>query len=689
MAAAAVPLSPGTVPRPMLPPRRARSAPRRNSGGEIYRTDIEGLRGIAVLLVVLYHCGLGGFSGGFIGVDVFFVLSGYLITGLLLSEITSSDRIDLLRFYARRARRLLPASALVLWVTLLVSALILSPPELEGAGRAGRATALYLSNMFFALNAADYFAPNVALNPMLHTWSLAVEEQFYLFWPLLILLGLRWRHSVRMLTLLLAAMTVVSLAMGIWLTTHSGTRGFYWLPARAWEFGIGGLAVLLPAGALGIPSRRWRGLAWLGVLVMLGSAALLTERMPFPGWIALIPVLGTVLTLVAGAEHAGGGVERVLGVAPLQSLGRLSYSWYLWHWPFLVFAGALVPDISLGWRLVAATAALAVAAVTHRLIENPIRFHPGLNRRPALSLALALLVTVVSAGLAVGSIRLSRRLSRAPAMRPIALASQDIADMPRERCVSLGESSEVKTCDFGNVRSPTRVVLFGDSHATQWFNPLRSLAETRGWRLTTMVKSSCPAVDIRSPGTSDQFTRNCDRWRAAAIAQILVLHPTLVVLGSATTYLGRRARHNRDDVSLADWREGTRSTLHALSGAGVELAVMRDSPAFPVDIPTCLARAVRHTWYPSGACRMTRSESFNAEAVAAENTGARGMQEVHFIDLTDQLCPGEVCPTVRDGMVMYRDDNHLTGRFAESLAPALERQLLPILTLPAERAPSP
>jgi len=676
-----IPISPPSVPRAELPAAPARPAPRRDSGGKLYRADIEGLRGIAVLLVVAFHCGLAGFAGGFIGVDVFFVLSGYLITGLLVAEIDSSDRIDLLRFYARRARRLLPASALVLWVTLLVGVVILSPSELEVTGRAGRATALYLSNFFFSINAADYFAPDVGLNPLLHTWSLAVEEQFYLFWPLLIILGLRWRHSHRMLATLLVSMTVGSLLAGAWLTGHGGMRGFYWLPARGWEFGIGGIAALLPMGRLRLSPRAWHLLGWLGLLTVLVSAALINETTPFPGWIAVVPVLGTTLALVTGAEHLPGGTGRLLGLAPLQGLGRLSYSWYLWHWPFLVFAAVVIPDLSLTGRLLAAAAALGVAALSHHLLENPIRFHPVLTRRPGLSLGLALGITLFSAGLARVTMHVARRLSRSPAMRPIAAAIADIADMPRERCVSLGESADLKTCDFGDPTASTRVVLFGDSHATQWFNPLRDMAEARGWLLTTMVKSSCPATDIRSPGTSAAFTRSCDAWRKTAIARILALRPALVVLGSATTYLGRRARRNRADVSLADWRDGTRRTLATLSSAGLSLAVMRDSPSFPIDIPTCLERAIRHHWDPDGDCRMLREGSFNLAAFAAENTGAREIADVHFIDLSEQLCPVDVCPTTRDGMVMYRDDNHLTGKFAASLSPLLEQQLLPILAL--------
>ncbi|MBL8052517.1 MAG: acyltransferase, partial [Nitrospira sp.] len=208
-----------------------------------FRADIEGLRGVAILLVVLFHCDMPGFLGGFVGVDVFFVLSGFLITGILVHEIQTTSGLNLLEFYARRARRLLPAFAITLVATLLIGTFILTPQELDLAARAARSAALHMSNVFFDKNSGDYFSPNVQSNPLLHTWSLAVEEQFYLFWPLLILLSVRWWRSANALFTLLAGLTLISLGIGIGFTLKGGTFAFYELPARAWEFGIGGLAL--------------------------------------------------------------------------------------------------------------------------------------------------------------------------------------------------------------------------------------------------------------------------------------------------------------------------------------------------------------------------------------------------------------------------------------------------------------
>jgi len=633
----------------------------------VFRPDIEGLRGIAVLSVVVFHCGVVGVSGGFVGVDVFFVLSGYLITGLLVDEIRTTSHLNLLQFYARRARRLLPAAALVTIATLVAGAIIMAPNELTLAARAARATAVYLSNMFFALNAADYFARDVKWNPMLHTWTLAVEEQFYLVWPVLIMLGLRHRRSQKLLVCLLSIVTIISLAASIRLTKTAPAYAFYGLPARAWEFGIGGLAILIARGSLKGSSAALTALGWLGLLSVLASFHFISERHGFPGWIAVIPVLGTTLTLIAGAELPHVGVGRVLDSKPLQFLGTMSYSWYLWHWPFLVFAAVLDPSISTAGRIVAALAALVVATGAHYLIENPLRFQPRLVRSPILSLAFGGVLMALSLSAAFISLRFAARLASAPAMQPITAAVNDIADMERERCVSLTEETEVKTCSFGSAASPTTIVLFGDSHAIQWFNPMRLMAERYGWHLLTVLKSGCPATDV-------VVSDDCTTWRADAIPRIQSLRPTLVVVANATRYLAGKDA----PVPLDEWKRGTRRTLSALAANGMKVVAIRDTPFPGFDVPTCLARSVHHAWYSPVSCQIARSSAITPSVFEAEESAVQGLAGVRFIDLTDQICNGVACPAIRDGLIVYRDDNHLTGTFAQSLLPALEARLAPL-----------
>jgi peptidoglycan/LPS O-acetylase OafA/YrhL len=650
------------------------------TGRAAFRPEIEGLRGVAVLVVVAFHCGLPGFAGGFVGVDVFFVLSGYLITGLLVSEIEKTSRLDLVQFYARRARRLLPASAVALIVTLLAGVLILGPNEIAFAARAARSSALYASNIFFAINDADYFAPDVATNPLLHTWSLAVEEQFYMCWPLLILLTWKSFRSRRALVLVLFLITAASLSLSVWFTAKGGTFAFYGLPTRAWEFGIGGLAILAPRTGLKFSPAFCIGLGLTGLLAIAGSVSFISFDSGFPGWIALIPVCGTVFVLVGTAQLPHAGVAPLLESAPMQILGTLSYSWYLWHWPFLVFAAAIQPNIALPGKIVAAVAALAVAALVHFLIENPVRFHPVLVRRAGLSLSLAAALTLFSVGAASWSLRVARTLSQAPEMKAIAAAANDVADIPRDRCVSVEESPTVRTCVFGNDMSEVNVALFGDSHAMQWFNPLRDMVEGHQWKLTTFLKNGCPATDISPVVTGAQFAVNCDIWRAEAVRRIVALRPTVVFIGNATTYLRpKRARQSRFDISTDEWRDGTRRTLVPLAAAGLRILMVRDSPIAPFNVPACLARFARHRWYPVGFCEINKDTSLNPAIFEAEKSGARGLKNVSFIDLTNRLCEGSECWASKGGLVVYRDDNHLTGRFASTLMGLLEAPIVQIV----------
>ncbi len=631
-----------------------------NIAAKTFRPDIEGLRGIAVFVVVAFHCGIPGFSGGFIGVDVFFVLSGYLITGLLLQELETTSTIGLLNFYARRIRRLLPASALMLLATLGVGALVLAPQELDFAARAARATAVYLGNVFFAQQARDYFAADVRTNPLLHMWSLAGEEQFYLFWPLMMLLLWRRVHSRAALAVAFAVLTALSLIACVWLTIHSRTVAFYALYTRAWEFGIGGLASLLGPGRLRTPLIIWRIAGWSGVIAIALSSLLLTPAAAFPGWIAIVPVAGTALALMAGRELPGRGFARLLDTRPFQYVGELSYSWYLWHWPFLVLALAMLPNLSVSGKAVAALLAFAAAALTHVFVENPIRFQPFLVARRGATLALGALLALGSLGAAFLALHVASRLASDPRIASIAAATRDIASLSREGCVGLMGSADEKKCEFGAHDSAISILLFGDSHAIQWFDALERLAAEQHWRLITLLKSACPAADLGAPWRSAE----CDVWRAAAVRDIGTLHPTLVVLASTTRYL--------DDSSVAQWEAAMRRTLTQLTAAGVHVLVIRDTPTPPFNVPTCLARSARHSWYPGGQCAFVRAQALRPQFFAAEQRAAQGLSGVSFADLTDSLCDRQLCAATDAGLVIYRDDNHLTGRYAAHLAAVLE-----------------
>jgi peptidoglycan/LPS O-acetylase OafA/YrhL len=645
------------------------------------RTDVEGLRAIAILLVVTFHAGVTGITGGFIGVDVFYVLSGYLITGLLVAEIDKTSRLNLLNFYARRVRRLLPAAALVLFATLLVACIIFAPGELEFAARGARSSALYISNLFFMENAADYFSPRVASNPLLHTWSLSVEEQFYLFWPVIILLGLRGLGTVRRLAALLALLTISSLVACIWLTPDHPILTFYSLPTRAWEFGLGGLAALVPAASRRLPPGVWVGLGWLGMALVIGCALTLTPATQFPGWVAVIPVLGTTLTLMSGAGQPHTGACKLLDLAVMQKLGGLSYSWYLWHWPFLVFAAALVPDIGPVGKAMAIVASLAVAELAHRCVENPIRFNSGLVKRPALSLAGAVAIGLVCVTAASLTVRFGEAIGRRPDMVASTNAVHDISSITRVHCVADDGTVEAKTCTFGDTHSATTLALFGDSHAIPWFEPLHQLVNSRGWNLTTVLKAGCSAGDYPSQLRDPVENAACAKWRAAALAEVIRMHPSLVILGNASNRLYRvsdPARHaSAEDLQLR--RDGTRRVVEKLFHAGLRVMLMRDNPEFAFDMPTCLGRSERHSWYAGKGCEMPIAAVLDPKVFEAEQEAVAGIPDVFVVDLTGELCHNGVCGGTDNGMVIYRDTDHLAGHFAASLEPLLEPKVLAAL----------
>jgi peptidoglycan/LPS O-acetylase OafA/YrhL len=653
-----------------------------------FRPDIEGLRAVAVLLVVACHCAVPGFGGGFIGVDVFFVLSGYLMTGLIAAEHRATGRIDLQRFYARRARRLLPACTLTLVLTVVAAAALLSPPAVIFTGRAAASAALYLSNVFFDRTAADYFAPDVAGNPLLHTWSLGVEEQFYLLWPLLLLVADRGPRRSRRARWVLGAAAAASFAFGLGATRFAPTLAFYELPARAWEFAAGGLLALAPIARAAAAARAARLLGIAGLALIVGSGAVLAGGAGFPGWIALVPATGTLLVLHAGAVAPGRGIGRVLGAAPLQFVGERSYSWYLLHWPLVVFAGALFPGLGVPGKLVAGALSLACAAASFRFVERPARRQPYLAERPGLSLGLAGGATLLAASAAYGLIAFGQRLATDTELRALAAATTDVGDLSQRDCVSQGLSPELRTCAFGAADAADTVVLFGDSHAIQWFNPLRTAATAESWRLVTVVKSGCPPgeVDLDSAPAARAA---CEAWRTRAIEAIRALRPAAIVMAS---YTGATIRGYRTEPALSTeaLRLGVRRTLERLVPAGIPVVLLRDTPLPPFDIPGCVGRRRLQSPRPLGeGCEFDAGAALNAPAFAALRAAAAGLPGVWLLDLSDLICPGASCPAIQHGQLVFRDDNHLTGAFAETLAPALRTRLFATLRDARGRASGP
>jgi peptidoglycan/LPS O-acetylase OafA/YrhL len=666
-----------TVPNATLPGRAARhtgpapAAPAPHS----FRPDIEGLRGVAILLVVAYHAGIPGTPGGYVGVDVFFVLSGYLITGLLVAEIERTGRLDLRAFYARRVRRLLPAAALMLAVTLALGAVLLAPLQARSLASMGVATALYSSNLWLAMNATDYLSSDGESNPLLHTWSLAVEEQFYLMWPLLVILAMRMGRGKGRRPLLLAvlAVSLVSLAGSVWLTGVVQPWAFFASPARAWEFGFGALGWMAGERWLGGRPRASRLAAWLGVAALAFATLRFGSGTAFPGWAAVVPVLGTVAVLCACGGAHGGAVARALSSRPLQWLGRLSYSWYLWHWPALAFVTMLAADAGLPLRLAVVLLALGVAAATYAWFENPIRFHRALTGRPAASFAMGVSVTAAGLLLALQFQHSVARASARPDQAAFAQAANDrMAVFEASRCRSAGgENARVRACVFGLATSPTTLVLFGDSHAAHWLPALQRIAGEQGVKLVAITKPGCPAarVTVFNRTLRRDFTE-CDEWRDAAIHTIVSLRPAVVVVASAYTYADQ-GRTTARAVPVDAWGRGMRETASALARGGARVLVMRDNPRADFSIPVCLSRAAWRGRDADDECSFPRSTPAREQVGAVERDAVAGLAGVTFVDLTNSICAGGACQPMRDSMVKFRDGSHLTRAFSERLAPAL------------------
>jgi peptidoglycan/LPS O-acetylase OafA/YrhL len=634
-----------------------------------FRPDIEGMRGIAVLAVVLFHAGVPLTPGGFVGVDVFFVLSGYLITGILVERKLKTGHIGLRAFYAARVRRLLPGSALMLACTLAVALAVLSPVEQVLISRAARATAVYFSNVWFMLQASNYFAPDVETNPLLHTWSLAVEEQFYALWPLLLLIGLGRRHSRYRLAAAMSALTVVSFGLSTYLTYTHQNWAFYSSPTRAWEFALGGLAT-------GAGSIRWfqgaaagRLLGWGGLALVLGSCVAISRQTPFPGYAALAPALGTAAVLVSNDGRLS-MAGQILSQRVLQWLGKLSYSWYLWHWPVLVLASALGVPASWVARLALIALSLGIAAVAYNMVERPIRFAPGLIARPTLSLGLAAALTLTTAGLAVELRSHGLRTSALPGFVALATAAADESPLARMGCLANAGEAEVKECTLGASQPQHTIVLFGDSHAAQWFPALERIALNRQWRIVTMLKASCsPAEVVTNNRLIGRIEPECAVWRKAALKRIASLGPTGVIMSGSSGYF--KDSGQTAPVSFEEWRDGTSRTLAALAPLTERMVVIADSPRAQIDVPSCLGRSALHDWYPLSACRLTLNEAMRT----AERSAAARFEQSVWVDLSDQFCSKGGCSPTRDGAVLFRDSNHVTARYSEQLASILDARM--------------
>jgi peptidoglycan/LPS O-acetylase OafA/YrhL len=636
---------------------------------------------VAIILVVTYHCGLPWLKGGFVGVDVFFVISGYLIGSLVYKEIRGRS-FSASKFYARRARRILPALFVVLAFCYISGFLLLPPSDTAHLGASALATITSSSNIYFWRRASGYFFSNTDLYPLLMTWSLGVEEQFYFLFPML-MLALR-RASPRLQFLCLAVLTLISLTASIWGTVHHPIWTFYLLPTRGWEIGTGVLLAVYEAnrgqGRRPLNPIVTGGMGILGIGLIALASVTFDRSMPFPGSAALLPVMGAAL--VIGARSGVG--NRILSWSPFVFIGKVSYSWYLWHWPLLSLVRNVV-DVEISKTLAAILGLLSfgAAVLTYRLVETP--FRRSMTRTPVLLWRYAVLAMVFMLPASVflmtdGLPQRNRNVqSLETAEQQLLLDHCEV--LPPVVQLPLGETCTPR----GN--GPA-LALIGDSHAAMLAPALRSISERSGLRFIELNKSNCPALDGVSSSYANRPDVSSECFRFNREREAFLEHDAsiqiVVIAGywsrpfhsgeGAGGYIedGQSAFSVNRQQSLDLLRAGLTRLIVQMELAGKTVYIAEDIPGFYFDPSRlilnrliaprrALAGVVTHSavLYPDGVAPDPATEADEqSRSVIAKVAADR--PEVHLIDLRAPLCGTSGCRFAMGDQALYVDWNHLS-----------------------------
>jgi peptidoglycan/LPS O-acetylase OafA/YrhL len=653
----------------------------RPAGRPSYRPQIDGIRALAVAAVVVFHLGADWLPGGFIGVDIFFVLSGYLISGLLISEAEWHGRVSLSRFYARRARRLLPAAWVVIAFTVIVGKAKAQPIEFENLRRHAESAALYFANWDWASVERGYFATDREPSPLIHFWSLGVEEQFYFVWPTLVLMCLllatRFRKSL--LGSLSAAFGLVALtSVVLSVTASKSAAGYYGTHTRAFELAAGGLlAIAMHARgsrqATQPVATRVRVLAPIFTALGLAGTAWLLATVSgssgYPGWTG-VAVAGCSAMLIAGVDLADDTLPaRIAGSAVPRWLGKLSYSVYLWHWPLIVFLRDDVDTVVL-------VALIAVASTaSYFVVEEPIR------RRAFPKMSFA---GVVAAGLAgsaaLGLLAVPAVLRNSVGEQEAIAARHDVARPPQDcpygfRTWPSPERSDACLLHAGS--GPT-VLLVGDSHAEMWAPAVTKLAQEHDWRLLSLARAKCTPTDFTVERAWDQHDPTigevCTEWRHVVYANVVAkYHPDFVIVGSRSQIYdistGSGAVERRDPTYVGLWQAAWRRTLDTFEAGGARVLVLQPLPTLPAFMLSCVADRDADCVYRAGEDSLTARATAVLERLVAADANAR------MVPVADLVCPAGVCRGRIDGTIVHQDTSHITATFAAKEADGLGRLL--------------
>lgn len=650
----------------------------------VYRPDIDGLRAIAVIGVVLFHLNSAWLPGGFVGVDVFFVISGYLISLILLAEY-SRGGFSYSRFYARRIRRLFSALLLVFLAVVVFGWFALLSDEYELLGKHVSSAAVFLAN-FRLMGEAGYFDVASHLKPLLHLWSLAVEEQFYILWP--IVLAFAFRTKIPLFTLLLA-MCAVSVAFSAWSATQSATLHFYHPLSRFWELGAGCLMAWLKFNGYSIDSsrimRRWG--ATLGLILIVLSFTILDAKLLFPGFWALIPVLGACLCIGCGSGIASSG----LGSRYLVAIGLISYPLYLWHWPIFSYLRIVEGDEpSLILLIAGAASAVILSILTYRYFERPLRHS---NKRVVLVLMLLAMVLVFVAGKTI------RNADGYPARNVLEFMQAGLKQTVRtpnndKDCLDyIGSEAAPFYCRFTR-GSGSLVAVIGDSHAHVVYTGLAEERARIGKGTLLLANSGCPTLQGTTFGKVANERSECSAQIESILKKIRSISEIDTVLIStrgpiyitAEGFGPAEAGYNYPPISAIDtdqkpadvFKAGLAQTAKSLMDAGKKVVYLLQVPEFGISPLVCLGRPLSFSEKNfTNLCRISNSVYQNRMASYKELVWSAA-KEVGFsvIDPEQVYCDGKICSAVRDGKLLYADDNHLSVQGSRELAKVLSPWLL-------------
>ncbi|TLW94646.1 acyltransferase [Saccharomonospora piscinae] len=664
-------------------PERAADEPATPRPERRFRPELQGLRALAALLVVVYHVWLDRVSGG---VDVFFVITGFLLTGQLY-RASRRGRIDFRALWGRVITRLFPAALTVLLATMAAAVVLLPENRWAQTIKEVVASALFVENWRLAADSADYFAQHSTASVVQHFWSLSIQVQFYLVWPVVVaLIALAARRAGWGLRpALLASLGVVfalSLTYSVWLTAADQPLAYFHSATRVWEFALGGL-LALAIDAVRLPRALRLACGWAGVLALVLCGIVWPVGTVFPGYAALWPTMAAVLVLLAGATGSRAGADRFLSSRPLVRLGDLSYALYLWHWPVLLLflitlerqdAGAVG-----GAVVIAVSVALAMA--THRWVENPVRVSGigartrwGAYRFGLLTLVPVLLAAGAWQGLTaqrasfdveaqqidtLGAHAVSAQAplldSGSPVIPPFAALPEEFDSFPDDECRYSPRHEDLRICTVDPEGPPTRrVVVVGDSHSQQYIAALRPVVDRRGWQIISIGKGGCPFT------AGADVAPDCRSWNDAALAEILDTRPDAVIT-MATRDVRAGLTERTPPGYIAQWR--------ALADADIPVVGIRDSPRFDYEPSEC----VRRHGISADRCDAPRREFLSPRPPYRDAPGVPG--GVEFLDFSDFFCGPEVCPPVIGNVLVYMDDNHVTATYLETMSPMVEARL--------------